>query len=62
MRDVDVTSSVFNSGFATTCANMNGNLADESCKARMEGRARPSAAGSYGARAQDFGVTMTLKF
>jgi len=28
----------------------------------MDGRARPSAAGSYGARAQDFGVTMTLKF
>jgi len=62
MRDVDVTDSAFKPGFATTCANMNGNLADESCKARMDGRARPTAAGTYGARTQDFGVTMTLKF
>ena len=64
MRDVDVSASesVFKPQYAQSCANSNGNLTTEACQARMDGRARPSAAGSYGARAQDFGVTMTLKF
>jgi len=64
MRDVDVSASesVFKPQYAQDCANSNGNLTTEACQARMDGRARPSAAGSYGARAQDFGVTMTLKF
>jgi long-subunit fatty acid transport protein len=64
MRDVDVgaNESVFKPKDAQDCAASNGNLATDACQARLAGRARPTAAGRYGARTQDFGVTMTLKF
>jgi hypothetical protein len=64
MRDVDVTASesVFKPNFASDCASSNGDLTTEACKARAAGQARASGAGRYGARTQDFGVTMTLKF
>jgi len=62
MRTVDVTNSAFDPTAATTCADNQGNLASPACQARLAGRARPTAAGRYQARTQDFGMTLTLKF
>jgi long-subunit fatty acid transport protein len=62
MRAVDVDNSVFKPEYASGCADVGGNLATDACKARLAGNARPTAAGHYTARAQDFGMTVTLKF
>jgi long-subunit fatty acid transport protein len=62
MRAVDVTDSAFKPELATMCVAANNSLADPACQARLAGQARPTAAGHYTARTQDFGVTMTLKF
>ena len=63
MRAVDVTDSVFEPEFATTCANPPATTsASAACQARDAGRARPTAAGHYTSQTHDFGLTMTLKF
>ena len=70
MRAVDVTDSVFKPELAPACVNAptdtppgaNGSLATPACQGRLNGQARPTAAGHYTAQTQDFGVTMTLKF
>jgi hypothetical protein len=62
MRSVDVTSSAFQPEAARACAESNGDLTRDPCKARLAGQARPTAAGQYSARTQDFGMTITLKF
>jgi long-subunit fatty acid transport protein len=70
MRAVDVADSVFKPDLAPACVNgpmdtppgASGSLADSACKGRLNGQARPTAAGHYTAQTQDFGVTMTLKF
>ena len=59
---MDVGDSVFKPQFASGCANVMGNLATDDCRARLAGNARPTAAGHYSARTQDFGLTLTLKF
>jgi long-subunit fatty acid transport protein len=62
MRAVDVTDSAFQPGLATTCVNSGNNLATKECQLRAAGQARPTAAGHYTARTQDFGMTLTFKF
>ena len=62
MRAVDVTSSAFEPGAATDCANSGNDLSTRACQLKAAGRARPTAAGHYTAQTQDFGVTITLKF
>ncbi len=62
MPSVNVTNSVFNPVFARDCADSGGNLATEACQARLDGRARPTAAGRYTATRQDFGLTLTARF
>jgi len=64
MRDVSVddSTSAFKPGAAAACAAAGGNLDDPSCRARLAGQARPSAAGTYGQLTQDFGVTVTARF
>jgi hypothetical protein len=62
MPAVNVTSSVFDPGLATTCADNNGDLANTACQARNAGQARPSADGHYTLLQQDFGLTFTARF
>jgi long-subunit fatty acid transport protein len=64
MRDVNVTSSVFDGTAAQTCASpaVGGDLGNPACVARLQGRARPSANGTYSQMVQDFGVTVTASF
>jgi hypothetical protein len=62
MPSVDVTNSAFDPSAAVTCADSNGSLADAGCRARLAGRARPSANGHYTYFAQDFGLTVTARF
>lgn len=62
MPGVTVTDSVFQPTDATACAMDNGNLANPACTSRLNGTARPTAAGSYTAFAQDFGLTLNMKF
>jgi hypothetical protein len=62
MPGVTVTNSVFNPGYAAECANVSGDLNDPGCQARLNGTARPSANGTYTAFAQDFGLTLNMKF
>ena len=37
-------------------------LSTDACKKTLAGRGRPTAAGHYTARTQDFGMTLTFKF
>jgi long-subunit fatty acid transport protein len=62
MRDVTVSSSQFDPTLAARCADAGGDLANGACQARLAGRARPTAAGTYGRVVQDFGMTMTARF
>ena len=62
MPAVDVTNSAFDPKAATDCADSGNNLTSTACQARDAGWARPTAAGHYTARTQDFGMTLTFKF
>jgi hypothetical protein len=62
MPGVTVTRSAFDPTQATDCAASNGDLADPGCKGRAAGTARPTAAGTYTAFTQDFGLTLNMKF
>jgi long-subunit fatty acid transport protein len=62
MPAVNVTNSVFKPEYASGCFDSGGNLATEACQARLDGRARPTAAGRYTATRQDFGLTLTARF
>jgi long-subunit fatty acid transport protein len=62
MPQVTTDSSRFDPTAATACFQAGGNLGSPSCTARLEGRARPTAAGTYGRTTHDFGLTMTVRF
>ena len=62
MPAVTVTSSVFDPNAAGGCAAAGGDLANPACRARLEGRARPSANGRYTSVTHDFGMTLTARF
>ncbi len=62
MPAVTVSQSAFDPTAARDCADMNGNLADPACQKRADGTARPTAAGTYTAFWQDFGLTLNMKF
>jgi long-subunit fatty acid transport protein len=62
MPQVTVTSSRFDPMAATTCAQAGNDLANPACQARLDGRARPSANGTYQRTVQDFGLTLTARF
>jgi hypothetical protein len=62
MPAVTVTSSVFDPSAATACADSGGDLANAGCQARANGTARPTAAGTYTSLAQDFGLTLNVRF
>ncbi len=63
MPGVTVTRSAFDPRLATECADHGGDLAnpDQACQARAAGTGRPTAAGTYTAFAQDFGLTLNMK-
>jgi hypothetical protein len=62
MPSVTVNDSAFAPQFSTECVKAGGNLDSLDCQARLVGRARPTAAGTYKAVTQDFGMTFTAKF
>jgi hypothetical protein len=62
MPGVTVTDSVFKPTDATSCADASGDLNTLPCQSRLNGTARPSANGTYAAFAQDFGLTLNMKF
>jgi long-subunit fatty acid transport protein len=62
MPPVTVSDSAFNPQLATDCAAANGSLSSEACRARLEGRARPTANGRYTSMTHDFGMTLTARF
>jgi len=62
MPEVTAGTSRFDPNAAAACTAANGDLGDPACQARLEGRARPSAAGSYRRAVQDFGLTITARF
>jgi long-subunit fatty acid transport protein len=62
MPPVTVTDSVFDPNFATRCAEAGGNLANQDCQFRLQGRARPSANGRYTSMTHEFGMTLTARF
>jgi long-subunit fatty acid transport protein len=59
---VTASPSRFDPAAATTCADAGGDLANPACRTRLDGRARPSAEGTYTRAVQNFGVTMTARF
>jgi len=62
MFPVDTGTSVFDPTAATTCANTGGDLSSAACQARMNGQARPSAAGNYRQWRQTLSVMTTFAF
>jgi Outer membrane protein transport protein (OMPP1/FadL/TodX) len=60
MQQVTVNSSVFDPQAATNCADHGGDL--DACMKRLQGTARPTAAGTYTRMQQDLGLTLTAKF
>jgi hypothetical protein len=62
MPGVTVTQSAFDPTQATACADASGDLSKMACQGRAAGTARPTAAGTYTAFAQDFGLTLNMKF
>ncbi|HVT09760.1 MAG TPA: outer membrane protein transport protein [Polyangia bacterium] len=62
MPGVTVTRSAFDPTQATECAAHEGDLANPGCQGRAAGTARPTAAGTYTALTQDFGLTLNMKF
>jgi long-subunit fatty acid transport protein len=62
MFPVDTGTSVFDPTAASTCANAGGDLSTPACQARMNGQARPSAAGTYHLWRQTLSVLTTIGF
>ena len=62
MPQVTVTNSAFKPQDATGCVAANGAITDPACQSRAAGTARPTAAGTYTAFTQDFGLTLNMKF
>jgi long-subunit fatty acid transport protein len=60
MGEVTASPSAFDPTAATACADAHGDL--DACVARNQGRARPTAAGTYTRVVQDLGLTLTAKF
>jgi len=62
MFPVDTGTSVFDPTAASTCANASGDLSTPACQARMNGQARPSAAGTYRQWQQTLSLMTTFAF
>ena len=62
MFPVDTGTSVFDPTAAATCASAGGDLSTPACQARMNGQARPSAAGTYHLWRQTLSVLTTFGF
>jgi len=62
MLPVDTGTSVFDPTAASACTNAGGDLSTAACQARMNGQARPSAAGSYHLWRQTFSLLTTIAF
>ena len=62
MLPVDTGTSVFDPTAAAACTNAGGDLSTPACQARMNGQARPSAAGTYHLWRQTFSVLTTIAF
>jgi long-subunit fatty acid transport protein len=62
MFPVDTGASVFDPTAASTCASAGGDLSTPACQARMNGQARPSAAGTYRLWRQTLSVLTTFAF
>jgi hypothetical protein len=62
MFPVDTGTSVFDPTAASTCAGTGGDLSTAACQARMNGQARPSAAGTYHQWRQTLSVITTFAF
>jgi long-subunit fatty acid transport protein len=62
MFPVDTGTSVFDPTAASTCASASGDLSTPACQARMNGQARPSAAGNYRQWRQTLSVMTTFAF
>jgi long-subunit fatty acid transport protein len=62
MPGVTVTASSFDPNAAAACSAAGNDLANPACVARLQGRARPSADGSYARTVHDFGAAMTARF
>jgi hypothetical protein len=60
MPAVTVTDSVFNPNAAMTCMASGNDL--NACQERLDGKARPTANGTYTSFTQDFGLTLNAKF
>ena len=62
MFPVDTGASVFDPTAASACASAGGDLNAPACQARMNGQARPSAAGTYHLWRQTLSVLTTIGF
>jgi long-chain fatty acid transport protein len=62
MLPVDTGTSVFDPTAASACTSAGGDLSTPACQARMNGQARPSAAGSYHLWRQTFSLLTTIAF
>jgi len=62
MPSVTVNPSNFDPTAAGTCASANQDLTNPACVARLDGRARPTAAGVYGRTVHDFSLALTAYF
>jgi hypothetical protein len=62
MFPVDTGASVFDPTAAAACTSAGGDLSTPACQARMNGQARPSAAGTYHLWRQTFSVLTTIAF
>ena len=62
MPAVTVSQSAFMPTAAQDCFTANGDLVNLACQMRAAGTARPTAAGTYSAFWQDFGLTLNMKF
>jgi long-subunit fatty acid transport protein len=62
MSSVQASPSAFDPTAAATCAGLGGDLDDASCVARSQGRARPTAEGTYSRFVHDFSLSTTFRF
>jgi hypothetical protein len=62
MGTVTASPSRFDPTLATECATMQGDLGNRGCQARAQGRALPTAEGTYARAVHDFGVAMVARF
>jgi long-subunit fatty acid transport protein len=62
MFPVDTGTSVFDPSAASACTSAGGDLSTPACQARMNGQARPTAAGTYHLWRQTFSVLTTIAF